>query len=280
MTHLEKLQTRLEELNTLLDAIDAARSKVYDQERMDLMNVLEKFFVAQEGDIVECSHQSVNIRKKGDDKFNNFLTIYVDDRWNKDDSKTYNKLYINNYSFRTDEMAEWIVERFEKQAHYTRIAVDFQDDILAEMNQINSDATQIMIEIAKPAKELRKEAREIREEISVIKKEARLKALMSEEGLAFEGIERERFGSKFLEFPDFKAKFDWTIPSVRSIKVTRITPSGKSADVTVKVQRQVFDEKSGEWGPKIVDQAVERVKIENIENLLRQANVFIDSITQ
>ena len=61
MTELEKLNARLEQLNTLTDTLDAAASKIYDQERMDLANVLEKFFTAEEGDIVDCSYSSVNI---------------------------------------------------------------------------------------------------------------------------------------------------------------------------------------------------------------------------
>ena len=37
MTKLEKLNARLGELNTLLDAIDAARSKVYDKREWILL---------------------------------------------------------------------------------------------------------------------------------------------------------------------------------------------------------------------------------------------------
>ena len=275
MSKLEKLNARLGELNTLLDAIDASRSKLYDQERMDLANVLEKFFTPEEGDAVDCSHQSVNIRKKGADKYDHFLTIYVDDSWNEDDTKTYNKLYISNSSFRTDEMSEWIVERFEKQAHYTRIAVDFQDDILAEMNQITEDYNALYTEIAKPAKALRKEAREIREEINAIEKEARLKALMSEEGLEIKGIERERWGDTYTEFPDLEVKWDWTVRNVRGLRIDRTSASGKSADITVKVKRENWDPNTGEWTEKIVDQQVERVRMDKIESFLRYNQIDI-----
>lgn len=275
MTKLEKLNARLGELSTLLDAIDAARGKLYDQERMDLANVLEKFFTPEEGDAVDCSHQSVNIRKKGADKYDHFLTIYVDDSWNEDDTKTYNKLYISNSSFRTDEMSEWIVERFEKQAYYTRIAVDFQDDILAEMNQITDDFNALYTEISKPAKALRKEYNEVFKDIQAIEKAARLEALMSEEGLEIKGIERERWGSTYTEFPDLEVKWDWTIRSVRGLRIDKTSASGKSADITVKVKRENWDPNTGEWTEKIIDQQVERVRMDKIESFLRYNQIEI-----
>ena len=276
MSKLVKLNARLDELTTLLDAIDASRSKLYEQERTDLANVLEKFFTPEGDDVVECSHSSVNIRVKGADSFKNyFLTIYADDSWNEDDTKTYTKLYVSNSSFRTDEMSEWIVERFEKQAHYTRIAVDFQDDILAEMNQITSKFNQLYTEIAKPAKALRKEYKKVFEDIQAIEKAARLEALMSEEGLEVPGIERARWGETYIEYPDLQVKFDWRINSVRGLRIDRMSASGKSADITVKVKRGRWVNDDKEYVEQIVDEKIERVRMENIDSFLRSSNISI-----
>ena len=275
MSKLEKLNTRLDELSTLLDAIDAARSKVYDQERMDLAKVLEKYFTAEEGDIVDCSHSSVNIRKVGSTTYDTYLTIYADDSWNDDDSKTYNKLYISNSSFRTDEMSEWIVERFEKQAHYSRIAVDFQDDILAEMNQITEAANQTMREISKPGRELRKEYNKVFEDIQAIEKAARLKALNSEEGLTLEGKQVERWGDTYTEYPDLQVKWDWTIRSVRGLRIDRMSASGKSADITVKVKKGRWVNEDKDYVEQIVDEKIGRVRMDNIESFLRYNNISV-----
>ena len=273
MSKLKKLNARLVQLNILLDAIDAAASKIYDQERMDLANVLEKFFTAEEGDIVDCSYSSVNIRKRGDNQSISFLTIYADDCWDENDRRVYNKLYVNNYSFRTDEMAEWIVERFEKQAHYSRIAVDFQDDILAEMNQITDAANQLVVEISKPRKEIRKEATQIQEEIKAIEKEARTKALMSEEGLEIKGVEKTRYNgeSTYIEYPDLQVKFDWTLRSIRGLRIDRVSTSGKSADITVKVKRWDYNKQE----EVVADEKIERVRMDNIDTFLRRNNIEI-----
>ena len=273
MSKLKKLNARLVQLNILLDAIDAAASKIYDQERMDLANVLEKFFTAEEGDIVDCSYSSVNIRKRGDNQSISFLTIYADDCWDENDRRVYNKLYVNNYSFRTDEMAEWIVERFEKQAYYTRIAVDFQDDILAEMNQITDAANQLVVEISKPRKEIRKEATQIQEEIKAIEKEARTKALMSEEGLEIKGVEKTRYNgeSTYIEYPDLQVKFDWTLRSIRGLRIDRVSTSGKSADITVKVKRWDYNKQE----EVVADEKIERVRMDNIDTFFRRNNIEI-----
>lgn len=275
MTKLEKLNARYEELGTLLDAIEAARDKVYDQERMDLANVLEKYFTAEEGDIVDCSHSSVNIRRKGADKYNSFLTIYVDDSWNEDDRRTFTKLYISNPSFRTDQVSEWVVEHFASQTYYARIAVDFQDDILAEMNQINDAAISKMREISKPAKDLRKESREIFEEIQAIQKAARLEALMSDEGLTIEGIEKERWGDTYIEYPDLEVKWDWTVRNIRGLRIDRMSASGKSADITVKVKRDQWSDDGSVLRDVIVDQQIERVRMDKIESFMRFNDIAI-----
>lgn len=271
MSKLEKLNARLDKLSNLLDAIDEDRKKVSQQERVLLSNVLKKYFNPEGDDIVEISHSSVSIRTKGADKYNDFLSIYADDSWDENDSKVYTKLYISNSSFRTDEMSEWIVERFEKQAHYSRIAVDFQDDILAEMNQISNDANKKVRDIYKPAQELRKEYRKVFEDIQAIEKAARLDALMSKEGLKIEGVEKERWGDIHLEFPDLQVKFDWTLRNIRGLRIDRVSASGKSADITVKMKRWDYNKQE----EVIADEKIERVRMQNINNFLNLNNISV-----
>lgn len=275
MKHLVSLKERKEKLEKLLDTIDVARRSVHLQEREDLTKVLEKFFTAEEGDVVECTHSGVYVSKEGFDKYDSFITIYVDDSWDENDSKVHSKLYINNSSFKTEAIGEWIVERFERQAHYARIAVDFQDDILAEMNQITEAANQKINDITIPAIDLRKESRKIQEEIDAIEKETRLKALMSEEGLEIKGTQRERWGSTYTQFPDLQVKWDWTLYSIRGLRIDKMSASGKSADITVKVKRDRWNQDGSVLRDQIVEEQVERVRMDNIETFLRQNNIAI-----
>lgn len=275
MSHLEKLNARYNQIQGLLNTIEAAAREVSAEARKKQQVVLEKYFTAEEGDVVECSHASVSVRKEGADKFNSFFDMYVNDSWNDDDSKEFLNLYLSHSSFRTEEVAEWVVERFEKQAHYSRIAVDFQDDILAEFNQISEEAHQLALGIYLPAKDLRKESKELHEEIRAIKKEARQKALMSQEGLEIKGNEVERWGRTVTEFPDLQVKFDWTIRNIRGLRINKMSASGKSADITVKVKRESWDPSSDKWSEKIVEEKVDRVRMENIEHFLMRNKIEI-----
>lgn len=272
MTHLEKLNARYDQLERLLDAIDSAVEAVDTESRVKQQQVLEKYFTAEEGDIVECSYNSVSVRKAGsENKYYSFIDIYLEDNWNSE-GREYTNFYISNSSFRTKEVAEWVIDRFTKQAHYTTIALDFQDDIIAELNQILENARSLIRDILKPARELKKESREISEEIQSIEKAARLEALMSEEGLTIEGVEKESYsGNKYREFPNLQVKFDWTINSIRGLRIDRMSTSGKSADITVKVNRWNFNTQQEE----ILDEKIERVRMDNIESFLRYNKISI-----
>lgn len=274
MSQLEKLNTRYNQVRRLLDAINQATRKVDADVREKQQKVLEKYFTAQEGDTVECSYSSVSVRRAGTERYNSFIDLYLEDQW-EEDTRVYTHFYISNSSFRSEEMAEWIVDRFTSQAYYATIALDFQDDIIAEINQIIEESKSLIEEITKPAKELRKESKELSEKIESIKKAARQQALMSDEGLVIEGVERERWGSTYTEFPDLQVKWDWTLRSIRGLRIDRMSTSGKSADITVKVKRESWDPSSGEWTEKIVDEKVERVRMENIEFFLRRNNIAV-----
>ena len=263
MQNLDTLQARYDVLESFIQTAEHNRKDIYETQRQRLAKVLEKYFTPEEGDTVKVSHSSVQVFKN--DSNDSFITIYADDSWNDNDEKEYTKLYVSNYSFRTDEMAEWIVERFEKQAHYARIAVDFQDDILAEMNQVVEEFNDLLNNIYTNLSEMKRERREVSEQISAIKKEARMKALMSEEGLEIEGVERERWGETYREFPDLQVKFDWVLRSIRGLRIDRVSSSGKSADITVKVKRWDFNKQE----EVITDEKIERVRMDKIDEFLR-----------
>lgn len=277
MSKLEKLNNRYSQLKDLLDTIDAATRKIDADTRAKQQEVLERYFTAEEGDTVECSYTTVSIRRADSDKYASFLDIYVDYEWN-DTGREFTNLYISNSSFRTNEISEWTADRFASQAHYTRLAVDFQDDILAELNQIAQEARELIKDVNTPARELRKESSEVSKEIQAIEKEARQKALMSEEGLTIEGKQVESYWKKGefnTVYPDLQVKFDWTLRSIRGLRIDRLSASGKSADITVKVKRDRWTEDGSVLREQIIEEKVERVRMENIDSFLRSNNITI-----
>lgn len=273
MTQLETLNARYEKLQRLISAIEGARKRILTSEREELQKVLEKYFIAEDGDVVKCSHSGVRVLKEGANDYDSFIQINVNDAWDEDDRLEYTGFYINNYSFRTSEIAQWVVDIFQKQAHYTLIALDFQDDIIAEMNLITKEANRRLQEIGSPNREFKKECKEILEQIQAIEKEARFKALMTEEGLEIRGVEKTRYygESTYIEYPDLQVRFDWTLRGIRGLRIDKVSASGKSADITVKVKR---------WDPiskeeVLTDEKIERVRMDNIESFLRYNSISI-----
>jgi hypothetical protein len=273
MSQLETLNTRYGKLERLISAIEEARRVLLAEEREQLKKVLEKYFTAEKGDVVRCTYGSVQVSKEGSDRGGSFIDIYTDYEWNDDEEKEYRNFYIINPYFRTDKVDEEVAEIFEKQAYYTRIVVDFQDDILAEMNHVCKHFNNRLDEVCKPLSELRKETRELEKQIQAIEKEARFKALMSEEGLEIKGVHKTRYNveSTYIEYPDLQVKFDWTLRSIRGLRIDKVSASGKSADITVKIKRwdHIMQEEV------LTDEKIERVRMDNIESFLRYNKISI-----
>jgi uncharacterized coiled-coil protein SlyX len=264
MQNLETLQARYDVLESLIDTAEQNRNDLYTSQRQRLAKVLQKFFTPEEGDTIKYSYSSIRVFSTGSDDA--FINIYVNDSWNDDEEKEYTGLFVNNYSFRTEEMSEWVIERFEKQAHYARLAVDFQDDILAEMNQVVGESNKLLVPVYDDLRDLKRERKEVTEQIDAIRKQARLKALMSEEGLKIEGVEKEKWnGETYREFPYFQVKFDWTLRDIVGLRIDKVSPSGKSADITVKVLS--WNQKEHQVVP--TDKKIERVRMDKIDEFLR-----------
>lgn len=264
MQNLDTLLSRYDELESSIQTVEQNRNDIYTAQRQRLAKVLEKFFTPEEGDTIKYSHSSIQVFPTGSD--DSFINIYVNDSWNDDEEKEYTGLYVSNYSFRTDDMSEWIVERFEKQAHYSRIAVDFQDDIVAEMNQVVEESNKLLVPVYADLRDLKREKKEVTEQIDRIRKEARMKALMSEEGLEIEGVEKEKWnGETYREYPYFQVKFDWTLRDIRGVRIDKVSASGKSADITVKLKRWDYNKQE----EVIADEKIERVRMDKIDEFLR-----------
>lgn len=278
MTHLEKLNARYEEIQGLLQINSAAGDEIHRAGKEKQKAVLEKYFTAEEGDIVECSYSSIAVRRASSpDRWSSFLDMYVEDQWDSD-GRVYTNFYISNSSFRTSEIEEWVAERFASQAHYSRIAIDFKDDILAELNQIVAETRKKYEEVHATTAGLKKESKKLHEEIESIERQARAEALSSKEGLVLKGRQVESYWKKGefnTVFPDLKVKFDYTIRSIRGLRIDKMSASGKSADITVMVKRDQWTQDGSVLRDQIVEEQVERVRMENIEDFLRQNKIAI-----
>ena len=180
-------------------------------------------------DVVEPSHQGVHIKQK--DSNWSYVDMYVKRDYRDDgDYATDIEITVGRFDGTTNNSdGQWIVERMDKIAEYTKLFVDFKDDMIAEYNVIEERYSKMIVKLYETMRPWRKQLREVGNEIKILEDKETISKLMNN-GVKFERPEgHDRYYAK----PALEAKFDWTVTGIDSIKVTKVTPSGKSVDVEI-----------------------------------------------
>jgi hypothetical protein len=168
MEVLQVLQTRFDETIKSISNVVVETRELYEQERAINQATLEKFFTPEGDDQIRFSHFNLEVFTK--DSKHSIITISVQDSYNENAEKSWTNLYINTAGYRTEGVDESIAERFEKQAYYTRMAIDFEDDIIAEFNQTRDKTKESIKVINLPVSKLSGQAENLREEIDTLRK--------------------------------------------------------------------------------------------------------------
>lgn len=174
MDILQALETRFDETIKSINNVVVETRELYEQERAINQATLEKFFTPQDGDEIRFSHFNVEVFTKESlrSMFTSypFIIINVQDSYDGMGEKTWTNLYVDTDGYESVGVDESVAERFEKQAYYTRIAIDFEDDIVAEFNQTRDKTKESSKVINLPVSKLSREAENLREEIDTLRK--------------------------------------------------------------------------------------------------------------
>jgi len=130
MTGIERQRRELASITDRTNVIEGKK-------RFKLQAVLEKYFTAEEGDNLIIGHTYVKVCDGSNPL--SYMDIYVDQDYEFAGPKEYTQLSLRYPGTGSSDVSQDILQRLERQAHYTRLALDFQDDILAEMNQIEGE---------------------------------------------------------------------------------------------------------------------------------------------
>jgi len=166
MSQLEKLQERYDEVIKTISNVVVDTRELYEQERAINQATLEKFFTPVGDDKIRFSHFNLEVFTK--DSKHSIITISVQDYFDDKADKSWTNLYVNTAGYRTEGLDESIAERFEKQAYYTRMAMDFEDDIIAEFYQTREKTKKSIELINEPVNSLSREAENLRQEIEAL----------------------------------------------------------------------------------------------------------------
>ena len=265
MTRIEILNIRLGQLSDSLETIENRRKALWYRRKQELSRVLDKYFyVSDDKYYVETDDTRAYLCERAKGRHWELITFSIEEKWSREEDKHRGEsVRISSNGFRYDTLSQDILDKTQARFEFMQCAVDHQDDILAEWNFV-SDKYDRLIETFYPKeRELRKAYDSQANDIRELEEEAMIAKLTSD------GVEFTK--DKRGNFPNLQAKFDWTLRGVRGLRIDRVSPSGKSADITVKVRKYDYDKQD----EVIADEKIERVRMDKVKKLLRNNEELI-----
>ena len=269
MTRLQTL-TELRDLN--YDVIERYESiSLYlrlRRERAKRSAVESIFTPLFEGDKVEFSNHTIYVYFDGKDNRYADMKIYLRDTYTSEGTEYESEYEISTSSSNllgdTTKDSEWISTRFEKLAAYSKQAVDFMADTIPALQTIIDKYNPMLVNVSEARKPFQDKSRKANELIKEVKTKEIIEALQGK-GVTFTKPEEYKGFSS----PEIALKFDWSVSGIKKIKVTKMSASGKSADV--EIYTNYYGSKSYD-GKQIKPLVADRVRYSNIEDLLNRFN--------
>jgi hypothetical protein len=269
MTRLQTL-TELRDLN--YDVIERYESiSLYlrlRRERAKRSAVESIFTPLFEGDKVEFSNHTIYVYFDGKDSRYADMKIYLRDTYTSEGTEYESEYEISTSSSNllgdTTKDSEWISTRFEKLAAYSKQAVDFMADTIPALQTIIDKYNPMLVNVSEARKPFQDKSRKANELIKEVKTKEIIAALQGK-GVTFTKPEEYKGFSS----PEIALKFDWSVSGIKKIKVTKMSASGKSADV--EIYTNYYGSKNYD-GKQIKPLVADRVRYSNIEDLLNRFN--------
>lgn len=274
----ETLKAKEDKLNAKLEIAreaDNVASKAKDEA---LKQVFVKYFSGIETDLEDIQFgrtygHSVEITARGDEyekevwdedkddyvtkklwRTNEVANIKAKETSRWDDEKSdahFTDLGMSVYSS-SDNYSDFTINRMLFNGQVAMIIKDFKDDILAELNQVFDKQSEITKNTWKEVDDLRKQIDEINNQRIDFKNDSIIEDLKN--------------GIKILDDKTayIQERYDIGTGSIVEAKITRMSYSGKSADLTVKTLGRKWDDKAEAYVDCIYDRELTKVRVSNI----------------
>lgn len=265
MTRVEILNIRLNQFSNDLEKIENRRSALWRRRKDELKRVLSKYFhVSNDKFTIDFSDTRASLIDAEKGRYWSIVEAIVDERWSReDDADKGEDLRLSHNGSSYKEIGEWVLDESQARFEFMQCAVDHKDDILAEWNAVSDKYEKFMRSFYSKERELRKAYDSQAKDIKALEDEAMMSKLTSK-GVEFTKDSRGNF-------PELDVRFDWTLRNVSGLKITKTTPSGKSADL-------VITQKFRNWnsdGVEVKEQFVEKVRMDKVNKFLRYNDELI-----
>lgn len=246
------------------------RQKIELDKRVDLTEAMEYFFpeILNDSTHIEISDNYIYFKRKHEDYTypKDVLNLCLRGKSWRDEE--INRIETSFYSTTDDSKFE--LERMILLGNVAKILLDYSDDIIANWNCVVKKYKDILLDAHKKVWSKEKEISELDQQVAAIKKAAEEKDLF-ENGIKFG--KRENYHDRV----NLNVRWDWTIYGINEVKVTRVTPSGKSYDLDLKVNRQRWNDKTNGYEDFIEEMKVKSVRAGNVWNMIRMNQDVIKS---
>jgi hypothetical protein len=175
-------------------------------------------------------------------------------RWNEEKSDAhFTDLGMSVYSS-SDNYSDFMVNRMLFNGQVAMIIKDFKDDILAELNKVYEEQSEITKKTWKDVKDIRDQIDAIQDQRTNFKNDTIIEDLKN--------------GIKILEDKTayIQERFDEGTGGIVEARITRMSYSGKSADLAVKTRGRRWNSETEAYEDTIYDRTLTKVRVKNILN--------------
>ena len=265
----EILKVRLDQLQSEMNELDNRTHRLYMRKQNEQKLMLGSYFhVTDEQFVCQATSDTRVVLKYKNDTYGSIVEYVLNDRWSRDIGTEVvedSKIYHNGSTF--DTLDQHILDQSQARFEFMQCAVDHNDDIIAAWNTIERKYTKLVATFNDAKSQLRTSINDQSRDIDRLEKET-LRSKLTK-GIEFTKGEDSRYTKGTL--PELEIRWDWNIRRIKSLRVLRMTASGKSADLEITQLSQKWDDKYESYKDVEETNTFERVRMNKVESLLRRA---------
>ena len=269
---VEILNIRLEQLEGDANKLDNRTHRLRLRKQNEQKLMLNSFFSVSDDKFVCTANSDTRVGLHYDgDSYGTIVSYELQDRWSRDkmtDEVASSRVYHNGSTY--EKIDESMLDQSQARFEFMQCAVDHNDDIMAAWNVIEAKYNKLIDTFREAQSSIRKSINEQSRDITNLEKET-LTEKLTKEGVKFVKSKDGEWISGRL--PELEVRYDWTISRIKSLKVTRMTASGKSADLEITQKSNRWDNETESYIDTDVTDTYKSVRMDKVETLIRRAKV-------
>lgn len=266
---VEILEIRLNQLRDEMNKLDNRTHRLFMRKQNEQKLMLGSYFhVSDEQFVCQATSDTRVVLRYVTDNYGEIVSYVLNDRWSRDEQAERvqdSKVYHNGSTF--DTLDQHILDQSQARFEFMQCAVDHNDDIIAAWNTIEKKYDKLIESFYDAKSKLRKSINDQSRDIERLEKETLKEKLTA--GIEFTKGEDGRYSKGTL--PELEVRYDWNLRRVKSLRVLRMTASGKSADLEITQLSQRWDDKYDSYKEVEETNTFEKVRMDKVERMLRQA---------